>query len=88
MVPKTRDEIRKKILEIIDGQGLTPKEGGAVTEATRFKEDLDIDSLNSVEIVMETEDAFDITIPDGAAEKWLTIGQAIDYVNVTFNPTA
>ena len=86
MVKMTRDKIRLKILVIIDGQGLTPKEGGEVTEATRFKEDLDIDSLNSVEIVMETEDAFDITIPDGAAEKWRTIKEAIDYVDATLNP--
>ena len=77
----TRDEIGRKILGILWGQGLIG-EGKEVPETIRFKEDLDFDSLNSVEVIMEIEDAFGITIADDDAKKLLTIGQAIDRVNV------
>ena len=42
--------------------------------------DLGADSLDTVELVMEFEEEFDITIPDEEAEKIQTVGQAIDYI--------
>jgi len=44
---------------------------------------LGADSLDTVELVMELEEEFDINIPDDAAEKIQTVGQAIDYIEKT-----
>jgi len=51
-----------------------------ITRETSFINDLGADSLDTVELVMEFEDEFDISIPDEDAEKIQTVGQAIDYV--------
>lgn len=51
-----------------------------VTPEANFVEDLGADSLDTVELVMELEDEFDLTIPDEEAEKLKTIGEAIDYI--------
>lgn len=62
---------------------LVDKIGIAPTEATldaNFIKDLGIDSLDYAEIVMEFEQTFDIRIPDSDAEKLLTIGQAVSYI--------
>ena len=53
---------------------------GRIQEDTRFKEDLEADSLDLVELVMELEDSYGIRIPDEDAVKILTVGQAADYV--------
>ena len=45
-----------------------------------FIEDLGADSLDIVELVMELEEEFEITIPDDQAEKIKTVGEAIDYI--------
>ena len=47
---------------------------------TSFVNDLGADSLDTVELVMELEEEFDINIPDDAAEKIQTVGQAIDFI--------
>jgi acyl carrier protein len=52
-----------------------------INEDTRFKEDLEADSLDLVELVMELEDSYGIRIPDEEAVKILTVGQAADYVS-------
>jgi len=52
----------------------------SVTDQTSFVNDLGADSLDTVELVMEFEDEFDLTIPDEEAEKILTVGDAIKYV--------
>ena len=47
---------------------------------TNFVNDLNADSLDTVELVMEFEDEFETSIPDEDAEKIQTVGQAIDYI--------
>ena len=51
-----------------------------VTEDARFKEDLDADSLDPVELVMGLEERFDISVPEEDLENVTTVGQAVDLV--------
>ncbi|HUZ84945.1 MAG TPA: acyl carrier protein [Gaiellales bacterium] len=51
-----------------------------VTEAASFQADLDADSLDLVELIMELEDQFGLKISDDDAQKIATVGQAVDYV--------
>ncbi len=53
---------------------------GKVTEAASFIDDLGADSLDTVELVMAFEEEFSIEIPDDAAEKILTVKDAIDFI--------
>jgi acyl carrier protein len=70
--------IEERVVEIVAEQMGVDK--GTVTRETSFVNDLGADSLDTVELVMEFEDEFDIQIPDEDAEKIQTVGQAIDYV--------
>jgi acyl carrier protein len=56
-------------------------EEGEVTPNASFVDDLGADSLDTVELVMAFEEAFDIEIPDEQAEKIRTVKDAIDYIN-------
>ena len=51
-----------------------------IEEGTRFKEDLDADSLDLVTLVMELEDRYGVRIPDEEAARIATVGQALDYI--------
>ena len=51
-----------------------------VTESARFKEDLDADSLDLVELVMGLEERFDISVPEEDLENVATVGNAVDLV--------
>lgn len=55
-------------------------EESEVTPSASFTNDLGADSLDTVELIMELEKEFDISIPDEQAEKIQTVGQAIDYL--------
>ena len=55
-------------------------EPDSVTEGARFKEDLDADSLDLVEMVMGLEERFDISVPEEDLEGVTTVGQAVDLV--------
>ena len=52
-----------------------------VTLEASFKDDLEADSLDVVELVMELEDEFDLEIADEDAEKIATVGDAVNYIN-------
>jgi len=54
---------------------------GEVTPNASFVDDLGADSLDTVELVMAFEEAFDIEIPDEDAEKIKTVKDAVDYIN-------
>ncbi len=56
-----------------------------ITPETSFVNDLGADSLDTVELVMELEEEFDINIPDDAAEKIQTVGQAVEYIEANSN---
>jgi acyl carrier protein len=51
-----------------------------ITEATRFREDLEADSLDLYTLVQELEDSYGVRISDEEAAKILTVGQAVDFV--------
>ena len=71
-------QIENKVIEIISEQmGVEKSE---ITRATSFINDLNADSLDTVELVMEFEDEFDMNIPDEEAEKIQTVGAAVDYI--------
>jgi len=70
--------VRDRVIEIVCEQMGASKE--KVTEATSFINDLGADSLDTVELVMEFEDEFDLNIPDEDAEKIQTVGDAIKYI--------
>jgi acyl carrier protein len=55
-------------------------DGARVAEGTRFKDDLEADSLDLYELVMELEDSYGVKIPDEEAARILTVGQAVDFV--------
>ena len=70
--------VENRVIEIISEQmGVDKSE---ITRETSFINDLNADSLDTVELVMEFEDEFDMSIPDEEAEKIQTVGQAIDYI--------
>ena len=70
--------IESRVTEIISEQmGVDKSE---ITRETSFINDLNADSLDTVELVMEFEDEFDMSIPDEEAEKIQTVGAAIDYI--------
>lgn len=71
-------DIEQKIIDIVSEQMSVDK--GEISRETSFVNDLNADSLDTVELVMELEDEFDLTIPDEDAEKLKTVGEAMDYI--------
>ena len=53
---------------------------GVIKESTRFREDLEADSLDLYTLVQELEDSYGVKISDGDAAKILTVGQAVEFV--------
>jgi acyl carrier protein len=74
VVPSTEE----RVIEIVcENLGVNREQ---VTRSTAFIEDVGADSLDIVELVMELEEEFGVTIPDDQAEKIKTVGEAIDYI--------
>jgi len=77
-VTEVSDNVEEKVIEIVSEQ--MGEDKSELTRETSFVNDLNADSLDTVELVMEFEDEFELSIPDEEAEKIQTIGQAIDYI--------
>ena len=74
----TREDVLQRIrTHLTDELGV---EDAAIREDSRFKEDLEADSLDLVELVMELEDGYGIRIAEDEAERIKTVGQAVDFV--------
>jgi len=74
----TEQEVLDKVATIVSEQlGVDKAE---IVKETSFVNDLNADSLDTVELVMEFEDEFDMSIPDEEAEKIQTVGDAVDYI--------
>ena len=74
----TEAEIEAKVFDIVAEQLNVDK--SEITRESSFTTDLNADSLDTVELVMEFEDQFEVQIPDETAEKIQTVGQAIDHI--------
>jgi acyl carrier protein len=73
-----REEVVVALREVaVDVLSVDPD---AVVEEARFKEDLDADSLDLVELVMGLEERFDISVPEEDLEGVATVGNAVDLV--------
>ena len=70
--------VQERVVGIVAEQLGVEKE--KITQETSFVNDLGADSLDTVELVMELEEEFEVDIPDDAAEKIQTVGQAIDFI--------
>ena len=75
----SNEAIEAKVIDIVAEQMGVDKE--EVSRETSFVNDLNADSLDTVELVMEFEDQFELSIPDEEAEKIQSVGQAIDYIS-------
>lgn len=75
----SKQEIFERVQAIVaDSLGV---EQAQVNPEANFASDLGADSLDTVELVMALESAFDIEIPDEEAEKIVVVQQAVDYIN-------
>ena len=70
--------VEERVVDIVAEQLGADKE--KISADTHFVNDLGADSLDTVELVMELEEEFDINIPDDAAEKIQTIGEAVKHI--------
>ena len=75
----SQDVIFEKVKKIVAEQ--LEIEPDKVTPEANFANDLNADSLDTVELVMALEEAFDVEIPDEAAEKITTVQAVVDYIN-------
>jgi acyl carrier protein len=74
----TREEVLARIRDHLAEE--LEVDPGRIGESTRFREDLEADSLDLVELVVELEDSYGVRIPDEQAAKIVTVGQAADFV--------
>ena len=74
----SQEAILEKVRSIVSEQ--LSVDSGEVKPESNFQNDLGADSLDTVELVMALEEAFDIEIPDEAAEGITTVGDAVKYI--------
>ena len=74
MAADTFEKIRDIVVDLLEA------EPDKVTRDARFREDLEADSLDLVELIMEFEEQFGATISDDDAQQIKTVGQAVDYI--------
>jgi acyl carrier protein len=74
----TRDEVMAKVREHLAAE--LEVDAAEIEEGTRFREDLDADSLDLHELMMELEDTYGIKVPEEEAAGIETVGQAVDFV--------
>lgn len=72
------EEIQAKVIQIISEQ--LGKDESEIKMSSHFIEDLDADSLDTVELVMALEEEFEVDIPDEAAEKITTVQSAVEFI--------
>ena len=73
-----RDEVMAKVKEHLAAE--LEVDAAEISEGTRFREDLDADSLDLYELVMELEDSYGVRVPEEEAAEIETVGQAVDFV--------
>jgi acyl carrier protein len=74
----SRDEVMQKVREHLSTELEVPAE--KIQPETRFREDLDADSLDLYELVMELEDVYGVKVSEEEAAQIETVGQAVDFV--------
>jgi acyl carrier protein len=74
-------KLESKVFEIV--AGLTGGDVSELSRSTALVADLRIDSAGGLLLLVELEDAFDVTISDTAAGRMLTVGDIVDYLEVT-----
>jgi acyl carrier protein len=75
----TKDEIEPQVIVVVAEKLSADKD--KINRNTNFTSDLNADSLDLVELVMELEERFDIQIPDDQTSKILTVGNAVDFIH-------
>jgi acyl carrier protein len=75
----TREELLQRVRDHLAAE--LAVDGSAIRDETRFKEDLNADSLHLVELMVELEDSYGIRIPDDEAARIETVGQVVDFVH-------
>ncbi len=73
-----RDEVMTKVREHLSAE--LDVEPAKIDDSTRFKDDLDADSLDLYELVMELEDSYGIKVSEEQASRIETVGDAVDFV--------
>jgi acyl carrier protein len=74
----TREQVLEKVREHLAAE--LEVDPGRIAEGTRFRDDLDADSLDLYELVMELEDSYGIKLSEEQAAEIETVGQAVDFV--------
>ena len=78
MSPRTREQVFTLVrAHLADELDVDPQ---AIAEGTRFREDLEADSLDLYTLVQELEDTYGVSMSDEQAAQVLTVGQAVDFV--------
>ena len=70
--------VRGRVVDVISDFMAVPKD--RVVGSANLVEDLEIDSLDHIELTMELEDEFDLSIADDAAEQWKTVDDVVKYM--------